>query len=82
MTDNAGDSFIAFIPADNTPPVKKRYPVRGLLWGILLGLGLTLLLVTFGVIGLDLIKMLITLIIGTGLGTVWSIFGPAKKPKY
>ena len=78
MTDNADN---AFIPAGDTGLVKKTYPVRGVLWGILFGLGLTLLLVTFGVIRLDLITMLITVIIGTGLGAAWSIFGPAKKPK-
>ena len=60
---------------------KNVHPVRGVLWGIPFGLGLTLILVTLGLIDLDLIQMVITVIVGIGLGTAWSIFGPAKKPK-
>ena len=67
--------------ARDTDLTKKTYPLRGVLWGIMFGLGLTFLLVTFSIIRLDLVQMLVTLIVGIVLATTWSIFGPAKKPK-
>ncbi len=61
--------------------VKKTHPVRGILWGLMMGLGLSVVLVLTKVIPLALGPMLIVLVLGTVVGTVWSIFGPAKRPK-
>ena len=61
--------------------VKKTHPIRGILWGLMMGLGLSIVLVLTKVIPLDLVPMLIVLLVGTVLGTLWSIFGPAKSPK-
>jgi hypothetical protein len=61
--------------------VKKTHPVRGILWGLMMGLGLSIVLVLTKVIPLDLVPMLIVLLVGTVAGTLWSIFGPAKHPK-
>jgi hypothetical protein len=61
--------------------VKKTHPIRGILWGLMMGLGLSIVLVITKVIPLDLVPMLIVLLVGTVLGTLWSIFGPAKQPK-
>ncbi len=61
--------------------VKKTHPVRGVLWGLLMGLGLSIVLVLTKVIPLALGPMLIVLVLGTAVGTLWSIFGPAKRPK-
>jgi hypothetical protein len=68
-------------PAGHTDLVKTTHPLRGVLWGVLFGLGLMLVLIATNVIRLDLIQMLITLILGIALGMAWSIFGPARKPK-
>ncbi len=61
--------------------VKKTHPVRGILWGLMMGLGLSIVLVLTKVIPLDLVPMLIVLVLGTIVGTIWSIFGPAKHAK-
>jgi hypothetical protein len=61
--------------------VVKKHPIRGLLWGLMFGLGLTLLLVVTKVINLDLITMIIVLAAGTLVGVLWGMFGPAKSPK-
>ena len=58
--------------------VKKTHPVRGILWGLMMGLGLSIVLVLTKVIPLDPVPMLIVLVLGTVVGTLWSIFGPAK----
>jgi hypothetical protein len=62
--------------------VKKTHPVRGILWGLMMGLGLSIVLVLTKVIPLALGPMLIVLVLGTAAGTVWSIFGPAKQPRH
>jgi len=61
--------------------VKKTHPVRGVLWGLMMGLGLSIVLVLTKVIPFALAPMLIVLVLGTVIGTVWSIFGPAKHAK-
>ena len=61
--------------------VKKTHPIRGILWGLMMGLGLSIVLVLTKVIPLDPVPMLIVLVLGTIVGTLWSIFGPAKHAK-
>ena len=61
--------------------VKKTHPIRGILWGLMMGLGLSIVLVLTKVIPLDPVPMLIVLVLGTVAGTLWSIFGPAKHAK-
>ncbi len=61
--------------------VKKTHPVRGILWGLMMGVGLSIVLVLTKVIPLDPVPMLIVLVLGTIVGAVWSIFGPAKHAK-
>jgi hypothetical protein len=61
--------------------VKTTHPVRGILWGLMMGVGLSIVLVLTKVIPLALAPLLIVLLLGTAAGTLWSIFGPAKRPK-
>ena len=61
--------------------VKKTHPIRGLLWGIPFGLGLTVVLVLTKVIALDQAQVVIVFVAGLAIGLLWSLFGPAKKPK-
>jgi hypothetical protein len=61
--------------------VKQTHPVRGVLWGLLVGIGLACLLAFVKAISLSLAPMIIVAALGTVAGVVWSIYGPAKAPK-
>ena len=61
--------------------ITKRHPIRGFLYGILLGLGLMLLVVGQGIAALGTWPPFIVLIAGIVIGTLWGTFGPAKGPK-
>lgn len=60
--------------------VKQRHPIRGVLWGLMFGVGLAVVLVLTTVIALDLPVVIAVIAIGTIAGTAWSVFGPAKSP--
>lgn len=65
----------------------QRHPMRGALWGILLGLGIAIALTfVWPVIGLDGIAGVAVkwaLIVGgiMLLSILWGLFGPARRPK-
>jgi len=61
--------------------VVKRHPIRGFLYGIVFGLGLMLIVVGQGLAALGTWPPFIVFIVGIGVGTLWSMFGPAKGPK-
>ncbi|MEM8708844.1 MAG: hypothetical protein AAGE98_20440 [Actinomycetota bacterium] len=62
-------------------PTTKRRPIRGLLYGLVLGLGLALLVVGQGIAALGTWPPFLVLIGGTVFGVLWSTMGPAKAPK-
>lgn len=64
-----------------TPTELHRHPIRGVLWGLVMGIGLTLVLVIAKVIDLDLTMMIVVTVVATLLGVLWSTVGPAKEPK-
>jgi len=65
-----------------TPPTTtKRHPIRGFFYGILLGLGLTLIVVGQGIAALGTWPPFLVLIGGIVIGTLWGMYGPAKAPK-
>ena len=64
-----------------TTTVTRRKPVRGFLYGIVLGLGLTLIVVGQGIAALGTWPPFLVLIGGIVAGTLWSTVGPAKAPK-
>jgi hypothetical protein len=66
-----------------TTPVayRKAHPIRGILWGLLMGLGATVVAILLKIIPLDLVWAVLVLAGGILLGTLWSTLGPAKKPK-
>lgn len=61
--------------------VKKTHPIRGILWGIPFGLGLAVVLVLTKVIPLEQAQVVGVFFLGLLIGLLWSLFGPAKKPK-
>ena len=61
--------------------ITKRHPIRGFLYGIILGLGLMLLVVGQGMAALGTYPPFIVLIVGIVVGTLWGMYGPAKAPK-
>lgn len=65
---------------DNVITGRETHVVRGVLWGLMLGLGLTIVAVLTTTISLDLTQMIIVLLVGVAIGTLWSLFGPPKKP--
>lgn len=62
-------------------PTKQIYPVRGVLWGIIFGIGLMVVAIVTKMISLSLGPALLVLVLGIALGTAWSIFGPAKPAR-
>lgn len=62
-------------------PTTKRRPIRGLLYGLMLGLGLALLVVGQGIAALGTWPPFLVLVGGIIAGTLWSLYGPAKAPK-
>ncbi|MEE9472742.1 MAG: hypothetical protein V3V82_02025 [Acidimicrobiia bacterium] len=70
MTSNSGAAL-----------VKKGHPIRGILWGIMFGLGLAVVLVVTKIILLELSQVIIVLVVGIAAGVLWSLFGPARAPK-
>ena len=60
---------------------RKPHPIRGILWGLVMGIGAAALAILLRIIPFDLVWALIVLGAGILLGILWSTLGPAKKPK-
>ncbi len=59
-----------------------KHPVRGVLWGLLLGLGIAIYMVLFAVIPFgDWLPLLLCVLAGVAIGVAWAYFAPPKKPK-
>jgi len=67
--------------------VTKKHPIRGALWGLLMGLGIVgFLIVGYPVIGIGdpaTLAIQVAVVVGGAMlvGVLWALFGPAKKPK-
>ena len=64
-----------------TQPKVKRHPIRGALWGLMMGIGVALILINFAVIAFGTIVPWIVIGVFVVLGVLWGLFAPAKKPK-
>jgi hypothetical protein len=60
---------------------RKPHPIRGILWGLVMGIGAAAIAILLKIIPFDLVWALIVLGGGILLGILWSTLGPAKKPK-
>lgn len=59
----------------------KRKPVAGAIWGLIFGIGLSLILIDRGVIALGTLTVFVVPVLTLVLGVVWAFVAPAKKPK-
>ena len=58
-----------------------RHPIRGLIWGLVFGLGVSGLLIFFSIVPLSISNVILYTVVGTVVGILWSLFAPPKKPK-
>jgi hypothetical protein len=65
----------------NNDTVLHRHPIRGALWGLLMGFGGILLLMVLSIIRLDIPTAIIYTVAGAVVGLLWGLFAPPKKPK-
>ena len=56
----------------------KRHPIRGALFGLLLGIGTAALLIMYAVIALGTLTPIVVIVLGVVVGVLWGMFGPAK----
>lgn len=61
--------------------VVVRHPIRGMLWGVVLGIGLAFVLVFSTIIVFARVPVAITIAIGTLGGLLWSVIGPPRTTK-
>lgn len=59
----------------------QRHPIRGALWGIPMGIGISLFLVGQKAISLGTWAPFLAFLLGPVIGVVWAMFAPPKKPK-
>ncbi|MCP3936800.1 MAG: hypothetical protein GY708_15675 [Actinomycetia bacterium] len=59
----------------------KRHPIRGAIYGVVLGIGLALVAVGRKMITLDSIMPIVLIVVGIAVGVLWAMFAPAKQPK-
>ncbi len=56
----------------------ERHPIRGALFGLLLGLGLAVYLILFKVISLGLVVPIFVIALSVVAGAAWGRFAPAR----
>jgi len=64
-----------------TETTLHRHPIRGLLWGLVFGLGVTGLLIVFSVVPLSISNLVSYTVAITVASVLWGLVGPPKKPK-
>jgi len=58
-----------------------RHPIRGFIWGLVFGLGVTGLLIVFSIVPLSISNLILYTAVITVVGVLWGLFAPPKKPK-
>ncbi len=69
-------------PTDTTAQqVVRKHPIRGAIWGLLLGLGLAIYSILFAIIPwTDWVPLILVVLAGVVIGVAWAYLAPAKKP--
>lgn len=60
-------------------PMVRRHPIRGVLYGILLGLGLALFAVGQRLVAFGEPLLIVILLAGVLIGVLWSTLGPPRE---
>lgn len=61
-------------------PRLVRHPVRGALWGLLLGIGAAMFAMLYGLFELlTWTGPIIVVVAGIAVGVLWAMFAPAKR---
>ncbi len=61
--------------------IVTKHPIRGAIWGLLLGLSIAIYAVLFAIIPFgDWIPLGLCVVAGVGLGVLWAYVAPAKGP--
>jgi hypothetical protein len=55
------------------------HPIRGAVWGLLLGIGVAIYLFIFRIVELSSTTFWIVVLVCIVLGVLWGRFGPAKR---
>jgi hypothetical protein len=56
----------------------KRHPIRGFLWGLVAGIGLSLILIDQAVVAIGTNGPMVVVLVMAVLGVLWSFFAPAR----
>jgi hypothetical protein len=64
----------------STAQLVERHPVRGAIWGLILGLGLAIYLIMFKVITIGAVIPIVVIVLSIGAGIAWGKFAP-PRPK-
>ena len=59
----------------------KRHPIRGAIFGLLLGIGTAALLIMYAVIALGTLTPIFVIVAGIVVGILWGMFGPVKTTR-
>jgi len=62
-------------------PVLHRHPIRGAIWGLVMGFGVILLLMVLRIVPVMIPTAIIYAVVGGVVGILWGVFGPPKRPK-
>ena len=56
----------------------ETHPIRGALWGLLLGLGLATYLILFKIIAIGLVVPVAVIVFTVAIGAAWGRFAPPR----
>lgn len=56
----------------------RRHPIRGAIWGLLVGLGVALILIGQAVIAMGTLSPPVVVLVGLLLGVAWGMLAPAR----
>lgn len=59
----------------------RRHPIRGFFWGLLMGIGITVLLIVTNTVAIGTIAPWLVLVFSTMFGILWGLFAPPRKAK-
>lgn len=65
-------------PPTTGEPVLRRHPVRGGIWGLVMGIGVALILVDRALIAIGTLPPLLVVLLFVVLGVIWGLVAPPR----